>query len=521
MSKFSNKNQEDLTGQGRFAWNLLVSWVSQLVLIFSGFIMPRLVNDTVGQIALGIWDFGWSFVSYLTLVGFGMGACFNRYIAKHRAAGEILQLNKVANSVVFVQIIITSVVALTTIVFYFSLPHFFESSLKENTVLAQGVVLFLGLSLAVQMLSGSARGLLTGYHRWDIHNALHAGSSLFSLSLMVLAIFVTDLSVLGMAIGYFISTITFEALRFFFAKKVCKEFKLDLRLANYSTCKEMLTFGIKSMLSNIPPILLLQTISLILVSAIGPAALAIFARPMALTKQIKTFMTKFTLMLSPTTGAMQGEGDDRAIQTLFIETTKLSFAFCLPSLGFLFIYGDQILSLWMGKEYASQDLMKILSVGLVLSMGQDTSIRILMGMNRHGKISIVALVVMAITFFLGLVFTGVTDWALTTGALLFVIPMTIVYGLIVPIYTCRQLKLSWFVYLKQSLIKPLLYITPFLVLLFYSRYQFDLHHNMEAVISFLVAISATIVIYFSYLVPTTLQRKILLTCHLIPKAKKK
>ncbi|WP_354622647.1 MATE family efflux transporter [Psychromonas sp. MME2] len=420
---------EDLTGQSRFAWNLMISWISQLVLIFSGFIMPRLVDEKVGQAALGIWDFGWSFVSYLTLVGFGMGACFNRYIAMHRAANEIKDLNKVANSVVFVQLIIASVVVTTTVVFYFSLPYFFSESLQEHTHTGQWVILFLGFSLSMQMLSGSARGLLTGYHRWDIHNSLHAGDSVFSLILMVLALYFTELGVVGMAIGYFISTVTFETLRFISVKKICKEFTFNLRLSNFATCKEMLKFGIKSMLSNVPPIILLQTISIILVSSIGPAALAVFARPMALTKQIKTFMAKFTLMLTPTTGAMLGSKDPQAIQALFINTTKLSFAFCLPSLGFLFIYGDQILALWMGDDYASKHLIMILSAGLLLSMGQDSSIRILMGMNRHGRISVIALLSLMTLFVIGLLFTGVGNLALTTAALLFVVPMSIVYGI--------------------------------------------------------------------------------------------
>lgn len=510
---------EDLTGQNRFAWNLMISWISQLVLIFSGFIMPRLVDEKVGQAALGIWDFGWSFVSYLTLVGLGMGACFNRYIAMHRAADEITALNKVANSVIFVQLIIAFMVAMSTIIFYFSLPIFFADSLQEQMPTAQWVILFLGFSLCMQMLAGSARGLLTGYHRWDIHNALHAGASLFSLTLMVSALYLTDLGVAGMAIGYFISTITFEILRFVFVKKICKDFIFNLRLANLSTCKEMLKFGIKSMLSNVPPIILLQTISLILVSSIGPAALAVFTRPMALTKHIKIFMAKFTLMLTPTTGAMQGGDDPKEIQSLFINMTKLSFAFCLPALGFLFIYGDQILVLWMGKDYASKELMMILSAGTLLSMGQDSSIRILMGMNRHGRISITALLSLMVAFVIGLLFTGVSNLALTTAALLFVVPMSLVYGLLVPVYTCRELRISYVSYLFQSLILPVIYLLPFFSLLSYSRYCFELNNHAHALFYFIVAVIVTLGVYFTYLVPSRLKRKCLSACKLIKSSK--
>ncbi|MBB1274378.1 lipopolysaccharide biosynthesis protein [Psychromonas sp. SR45-3] len=501
---------EDLTGQSRFAWNLMVSWISQLVLIFSGFIMPRLVDEQVGQVALGIWDFGWSFVSYLSLVGLGMGASFNRYIAKHRAVNEIDELNQVANSVVFVQIIISSVVIVTTFIFYFALPAYFHDSLQENTEVAQWVVLSLGLSLSVQMLAGSARGLLTGYHRWDIHNFLSAGDSLLSVILMVLALYLTDLSVAGMAIAYLMSTIIFESLRFVFVKKICKEFSFNLRNANIATCKEMLKFGIKSMLSNVPPILLLQTISLMLISAIGPAALAIFARPMALTKQIKTFMTKFTMMLTPTTGSMQGAGDTKAIQTLFISTTKLSFAFALPSLGFLVIYGDVILQYWMGPEYVLWPLMIILAIGQLLPMGQDSAIRILMGMNQHGRISIFAFIAIFVLFGVGLIFTGIGRWELTTAALLFVVPMNIVYGLIIPLYTCRELKLSWWSYAYSGFIQPLIYILPFFALMSWSRNAYQSDDWVAAAVIFITANVVTLAIYYVYLVPFNVKQKLLM-----------
>ena len=511
----SNENKkDDLTGQDRFAWNLLVSWASQIVLVFSGFVMPRLVDDKVGQELLGVWDFGWSFVSYLTLVGLGMGACFNRYIAKHRSAGDFVSLNHVANSAVFVQSIFSIVTIICTVSFYFLLPIFFKDALQQNTSNAQWVVLFLGLSVAVRMISGSASGLLTGYHRWDIHNVLHAGDSVFSLILMIIALYLTDFSVAGMAFGYLASTIIFESLRFVFVSKICKEFNFNLCMANWGTCKEMLIFGIKSMLSNIPPIILLQTISIMLVSAIGPAALAIFARPMALTKQVKLFMTKFTLMLTPTTGSMQGTGDIVAIRALFVNTTKLSFAFTLPCLGFLFIYGDVILQYWMGSEYAVAPLVMILALGQLLPMGQDTSIRILMGMNQHGRISVFAFIAIFVLFTIGLVFTGVNDWELTTAALLFVIPMSIVYGLVVPIYTCRELQLSWLNYVQSSLIKPLAYIAPFLGLLYWSRQAFNANDMTTALLAFSVAGIFTLVIYFIYLVPDKLQQKLLRCCKL-------
>lgn len=500
--------KEDLTGQSRFAWNLMVSWISQLVLIFSGFVMPRLVDEKIGQSALGIWDFGWAFVGYLTLVGFGMGACFNRYIAKHRAEGEIVLLNQVANSVVLVQLVIASIVLFCTLIFYFFLPQFFGESLLGYIYEAQWVVLFLGLSLVVQMISGSARGLLTGYHRWDIHNALHAGESLFSLLLMVGALFFTSKGVVGMAIAYFISTFVFESLRFVFVRKICIEFTFNLSLACWSSCKEMLTFGIKSMLSNLPPILLLQTINIMIVSIIGPAALAVFARPIALTRYIHTFMNKFTLMVTPTTGAMTASNDMGEIRKLYLSTTKLSFAFSLPALAFLFIYGDILLFYWMGSDYVLWTLVMILAAGQLLSFAQDTSIRILMGLNQHGRISIFSFIAVAVCFLILIVVVGIENWQLNTAAFLLVLPLTLVYGFFIPIYTCAKLSLNYGVYIYNTLFKPLFYIIPYLILLTGSKMAFSYAYFSVAVITFLLAILITLVIYFKLLLSLDSQNKI-------------
>jgi O-antigen/teichoic acid export membrane protein len=488
----------------------MVSWLSQLVLIFSGFVMPRLVDEKIGQIALGIWDFGWAFVGYLTLVGFGMGACFNRYIAKYRASNEIDKLNRVANSVVLVQLVIAIIVVFSTVSFYTLLPHYFMDSLGGFHHQAQLVILFLGGSLAIQMLSGSARGLLTGYHRWDIHNGLHAASSFVALLLMVAVLFFSSLGVVGMAISYFISTLVFESLRFFFVRKICLEFHFDLRLASKESCQEMLKFGIKSMLSYLPAIILLQTINIMIVSIIGPAALAIFARPIALTRHIHTFMSKFTIMLTPTTGAMEASNNFYDIRELYINTTRLSFSFSLPVLAFLFIYGDILLNFWMGPDYALWSLMMVLAAGQSLTLAQDTSIRILMGLDLHGKISLLAFAVVFAIFVFLLMVIGVADWQLTTAAMLLVVPLTLVYGFMVPIYTCRKLDLAYSAYLKHCLVMPFIYLIPYFIILSFSRISFNNASIKIALLSFFVAIIITLIIYFMYLVPKTMKQKLFL-----------
>ena len=58
-------SKEDITGKDRMFWNTIVSWSSHFVLIISGFVMPRLMDQQLGAEQLGSWDFCWAFISYL------------------------------------------------------------------------------------------------------------------------------------------------------------------------------------------------------------------------------------------------------------------------------------------------------------------------------------------------------------------------------------------------------------------------------------------------------------------------
>jgi len=309
------------------------------------------------------------------------------------------------------------------------------------------------------------------------------------------------MGVVGMALGYFIATSFFEFLRFVFVKKICVEFTFNLKLSRLTTCKEMLIFGVKSMLSNLPPILLLQTINIMIVSIIGPAALAIFARPVALSRHVHTFMNKFTLMLAPTAGAMSAGNDLGEIRRLYLNTTKLSFAFSLPALAFIFIYGDTLLLYWMGPEYALWPLVMILSVGQLLPLSQDSSLRILIGLNQHGKISIFAFITVAISFVVLLCLVGVQNWGLNTAAFMLVMPLTLVYGFLVPCYTCSKLSLNYSTYICNVLFKPLFYVAPYLTLLIISKFYFIHDYHLIALFAFILAISITLIIYFRMLLP--------------------
>jgi len=506
MKDVAIKKSEDLTGKSQMLRNTLISWGSHLVLVVSGFIMPRLVDEYVGAAQLGIWDFCWTLVNYLVLVGLGVGGSSNRFIAKARAEKDGEELNRILSTVIVIQFFVCTFIVVGTLLLIASFSSYFSEQLGEHLELTKQVMFFLGISLAITNFFSASRGVLTGFHRWDLHNSITAATSFVSLLLMLLMLFLGH-GIVGMAIGYLIGNGLSDAIRAYLAYKYCRPLSPSWSLVSFEKFKEVMGYGIKCKLSTLPPVFLLQSVNVMIVAALGPAALAVFSRPLALTRHVSTFMAKFTMILTPSAGSMLQDDKKDELKQFFLMTTKLSFAFTLPMVIGLAITGDYIIGFWMGADYANWLVICILSLGALLPTAQDCSIRILMGMNLHGKISVyVSVLVFALFAFF---YYSNIEITLTVAALALTVPMNIAYGILLPIYTCNKLNISLTDYFKKSLISPFLAIIPFTVLLLGSRYFFESGSHIYSLVCFTVAPISLVYLYALMVLSTEQRQKLL------------
>lgn len=500
----TGNKKEDLTGKDRFIWNTFVSWSSHLVLVVSGFIMPRLMEQELGQELLGSWDFCWTFINYLKFAGLGVGNGSNRYVAKFRAEGDFKALNKLVSSVIIVQAFVALALSIATLVIVYIIPIYFVEQLAENLSSVQQVTFYLGLSLAINMLFSATRGVLTGYHRWDLHNSLTALYSVLSVAFMLI-ILLSGFGIVGMAQAYLFITILFEVIRIYVTKYYCKGISVSFSLASKKQCWDLIGFSSKNKLTTLPPVFITQSVNMMIVSSLSISALAIFARSLALTRHVTTFMSKFSMMLTPSTGSMLAESQKEELKLFYLTTTKLSFAFTLPMVIILALYGDLIILAWMGPQYVDQKMTIILALGVLLPTAQDCSLRILMGMNIHGKISAYLIVIVLAVFSLFYYFFNGENLSLPIAALAIVLPLNIANGIVLPIYTCNKLGVKFFSYVKFSIIVPVIAVAPFACSLFLSRSLFEQNLLIYALLSFIVG-TAILCLSYGYFLLNAKQR---------------
>jgi O-antigen/teichoic acid export membrane protein len=502
----NSSGQPDMTGRDRMLWNVLASWAGQLVFLLAGFLMPRMIDTHVGQAALGIWDFSWSLASYFGLANLGVGSSVNRYVAMYRAANDISNLKAAVSSVLAFQFAAGAAVAGATILVVYGLPFFFVEKLGIETESARYVVAFLGASVAVQMFFDVFRGVMTGCHRWDLHNAVTSGYYLLSVIAMI-GVLMAGHGLRGLAVVYFIGVVLTEITRCLLALRICPELAIGLRYVQLKKTREMIVFGLKGVMGGIPNLIVLQGTSLLIAGNLGPEALAVFSRPLALIRNLELFILKFAAVLTPTTGSLQSSGRLDDLAEMLITSTRTAAYLAMPILVFFSFSGDAILSIWMGLHYQPEMVLPILSIGLFFPLIRHSVMSILMGMDMHGKIGFMSLMLTSVSFALSALVVESTGWTLNAASLVVGIPLSLGMGVSVIIFGCLKLKVPLTHFLGQVIKVPVLCSVPYALSLMVCRKMFAGKPVLEVVAGFLCAVALLGPLYWRYVIPETARKK--------------
>ena len=462
-------SDDELTGTGRLRRNVLSGWAAHIVVVLTGLIVPRFISDAAGAATLGIWDLGWSTVKYLSLVNFGVAAAMGRYLAFYRASGKSTKLSAVFSSILIWQAVVTLLVIIISGGIVALMPNYLPASLLDQLDTIRWVFGLLAASIAVQMLFGPARGILTGMHRWDANNLINAICDASSAIGMIVVLLLGG-GLIELACVHLGATLLAEIARAVMARRLLPEISFAVILAKWKHAREMVLFGMKSSLTVAPSLLIIQSTNIFLAGASGAVALAIFARPVALMTQIIALVNKFAIVLMPMASGMAGLGNTSELGELMIRSSRTAMLLCGPMFAVLAVDGDLILKYWMGAEYASTNAHTILAAGALLPCSMSVALTILAGINSHGRASLYALSIAILSYgLIWTIFLGGAPRSPESAAILMSVSLTAGPGFCVMIFACNKLNVPFKQFFRQALLWPLVSVISIATILWLPR----------------------------------------------------
>ncbi len=494
------KSDEDLTGQDRLVSNVLFSWAAHFVFIIAGFVLPRIIDWQLGQELLGVWDFAWSLVSYFGLVQAGVSSSVNRYVARYRAAGQISDVNRIVSSAFCILCVAGLLVLGLTITVSLLLPQLFGARLGENVLEAQWVVFFLGTSLAVQIAFNAFSGVLTGCHRWNLHNVNKSGWHLAMVAGMIVVLLqgggLRSLAMISLA-GLALADVT----RVILAHWVCEGLRVRPSKVGWKTIRKLFVFGGKTLIPSVSRLLLNQTISILIIAFLGPVALALYARPRSIIYHINTLANKMAFVLIPTTSSLQSMGNLEKIRELLIRSVRYSFYLVLPMVLVMVVFGGAILRLWMGQRYANGLVPAILAVGYLATIAQTPVLNILAGLNAHGRAGIAQFIASMCSVGLTFLALGPLGLGIAGTAIAVTLPLTIMNLVYLPLLICRRVGLDMRRYFLSVTAGPAVHILPFVICLVVARLVFSAKPLIGLALGGTIGSVILTIVYWRYVLP--------------------
>lgn len=462
---------QDLTGKNRRAYNVIVGWLGQLIFVASGFILPRMIDTSLGKETLGVWDFAWSMITYFEFIYGGLISSVNRYVAKHRAVGDIDGVNTAVNSVFVVLLFFAILIALLSSSSFFFLPLFMGEKLGSQLADAQWVILYLGLGLAMKIGLAIFGGILTGCHRWDLQHGINAANRLITLIGMI-AVLSLGGGLPTLALVYFcLETLVFCS-RCSLVFRICPGLRINPRLARRATIVNMWRFSLKTLLPDIGDLLSNQTFNLLLVWFLGPAALASYNRPRGLIRNAQTFVRRYAFTLTPTASSLQAMSADREIREIFIRSCQTGAYIIFPMIATLVISGGPILQVWMGPEYADDVLPAVLALGYLPFLLQLPLNSLLQGFNSHGWPGLFKFIASVTGIGSAFIALSLFHSSATGAAIALFLPFWISEFIATPLYAAKKHHFSLQTYWLSGILKPLLLMMPMILCLLVFRFTY-------------------------------------------------
>jgi O-antigen/teichoic acid export membrane protein len=310
------------------------------------------------------------------------------------------------------------------------------------------------------------------------------------------------------ALAYLGGNTALQIVRVFVGYRCCPELRLRMRYASWPVARKMLAFGMKGTMNKWSRLVLVQANAILVTWVLGPAALAIYARPIALVRHVETLVNKLSFVLTPTTSSLQASRRSEEIQELTITGTRVAVALILPALLLLGILGNQILQLWMGTGYVRGDVLAIVAVGYFLPLAQQPAASVLRGLNRHGALAIVGSISATIGIALGYLLVSVWQLELIGAALAVALPLTLGNGLFIALHVCRSLEIPVRSYFRRTCTLPALCCMPFTAALLMIRGFYSA--SPLTALSLGAAAGALLVapLYWRFLIPGSLKTKL-------------
>src|SRR6266702_2261189 len=427
------------------------SWVAIIANAAVGFLLTPYVLHHLGDEPFGLWVLVVTIVGYYGLFDAGVRSSILRYASRHRALGEQQRANEVVATAFYYYLGACALVILATYLLVGPTSRFFSvhdqvlSAFKSLFWLA-GVVQGLTLPLVVFSASLEAAG------RFDQVYVIRVGSLAVRV-IAVIAVVRAGGGLFGVGAAVLLSQLLAYGVQVPLAIRANQGLSLHPKWVRKSAFQSLLRYGSISLTVGIAERLRSSIYPVVIAKFLTPVAVTFFSLPVRILSLPTEGIGTMTEIVNPVSSELEARNDFAKLRELIQLSVQSAFLLLAPIAAFLFVFGREVLALWVGSEYASaHGLLVLLKLGMGTAATQCCVQSMLFGIERHKQLIWYRLGEGLSITLLGsavLRIAGLEGFALVIAGTFLLTSL-----ILVPRHLCRILELPLRTYLTEGCLKP-------------------------------------------------------------------
>jgi O-antigen/teichoic acid export membrane protein len=365
------------------------------------------------------------------------------YLAKNNNDG----IQRIINTSLFFFTALAVVFVIVSLVIYYHVDSWFAIE-PELVRTACALVLIVGFCIAFAMPFQPSTAILSGLQRYDLINLVML-TVLLSRTVLVVVLLLRNYGLLTTGIVFGLGEIVVRICHSVFVKRLLPTVSLSFAKIDFRLLKEMLPYGINTLLYAMGALIIYHASSLVIGIFIGAAEISQFTVAAAGVLLLSQLLNAFTAVIKPAVSDLDARDDNATVKEIALLTQKYSLLLILPSACFLIAMGREFLHVWVSdrfKDPAVIDTMAvilaILAIGHCLRLAQHSNFLVLVGRGQHkifaGLTALTALLCVSAS----VVSVKIFNRGLIGIAWSNFLPMALISGIILPIYFNWKMHIS-------------------------------------------------------------------------------
>jgi len=418
--KYSTLIKNSLWGSGSFVFITIISF------LILPFIIAKLSIE-----GYGIYILITSIVGYYGILDLGLGNALIKYVAEYYKKNEITILNSYINSAVVFQGIVGIIASGMILLFTKEIISILNINSKDLEI-ANTALNLAALGFFFTFIGGAYRSVIQGLQLFKYSSILDGAINLL-LNLSLLVILTLGFGLIGaIAVNVIVSILSF-LLYLLIVKKKLPTYVISLSL-NIQILKQIFNFSVFVFLSKISNIFSTYIVRFVISFFLGPVAVTYYVVPSKLVGALGGIASSAVSAIFPFSSQLSATADTQEIKKLFLQSSRIFAAVLIPIVVFILLFSKQILTIWMGTDFAEKTWLVLSIISFSGFIGSFSAIPnlIVLGQGNSKLIGIFSFLTIVLyviflpllTKYFGIIGTSFALLIATSGVIYYVILRT-------------------------------------------------------------------------------------------------